>query len=83
MITKITAVTNVEVQPTTTASMIQNFVDGVTFPFTGATEERMDSPGTRYVAAAWTAIGIIIGSKVTRSRLNTDPSAEPVLGVFF
>jgi len=83
MISKITATTNVEVVPTTKASMLQDLVDGLTFPFNGATEERMDSPGTRWVAVAYTAVGTIIGSKVTRSRLNTDPTAEPVLGVFF
>jgi hypothetical protein len=63
--------------------MIQNFVDGFTFPWTGATTERMDAKGTEYVAAAYTAVGLVIGSKVTRSRLSSDPSAEPMIGLFF
>jgi hypothetical protein len=83
MITTITAITNVEVVPATSPGIIQELVDGITFPFTGAANERLDVAGARWSAAAWAAVGAVIGSKATRSRLNSDPEAAPVLGIFF
>jgi len=83
MITTITPITNVEVVPAVAASMIQSFIDGITFPWTGATNERLDTKGAEYVAFAYTAIGAVIGSKITRSRLAADSEAEPLIGIFF
>jgi uncharacterized membrane protein AbrB (regulator of aidB expression) len=83
MISTINASTHVETVPATEASMIQNFVDGITFPWTGAVTERMDAKGTEYVAFAYAAVGAVIGSKVTRSRLAANPDSEPFIGLFF
>jgi len=83
MISTITAGTNVEVKPATAATMLQDFVDGLTWIWSGAAAERMDVTGARNVAAAYFTVGTAVGSKVTRSRLQSDPSAEPMLGIWF
>lgn len=62
---------------------ISTVIDGVLFPWTGAANEVMDKKGTMGVAIGYGLIGLIVGSKVTRGRLNSDPSAEPMLGFLF
>lgn len=62
---------------------ISTTIDGLLFPWTGATNEVIDKKGAMGTAIGYAAVGLIVGSKVTRSRLTNDPSAEPMLGFLF
>jgi hypothetical protein len=70
-----------ETLPATMPGVVQKCIDGLTFPFTGTAQQRMDVVGVRYAVVLYSLASMILASKVTRNRVAN--GADPILSVLF
>lgn len=68
-------------------TIVAKVIDGILDPFTLKNEtlskEVQEKSELQYTVGVWLLGGVVLGSKVTRSRLAKDPDAKPWLQIAF